>query len=43
MGSERWVFLSRGGVRGGAGSLPVPSGADNLILMTERGNRAECL
>lgn len=38
MGSERWVLLSGGGVGGGAGSVPVPSGADNLILRKETGN-----
>lgn len=31
-GSERLVLLSGGGVSGGADGVPVPSGADNLIL-----------
>lgn len=32
MCSERRVLLSGGGVSGGADGLPVPLGADNLIL-----------
>lgn len=44
MHSERWVLLSGGGVGGGGDGLPIPSGADNLILKEkesdgERGNR----
>lgn len=31
-GSERLVLLSGGGVSGRADGVPVPSGADNLIL-----------
>lgn len=31
-GSERRVLLSGSGVSGGADGVPVPSGADNLIL-----------
>lgn len=46
MGSERWVLLSGGGVSGGAGSISISSGADNLILMRDREreteNREEC-
>lgn len=30
--SERRVLLSGGGVSGGADGVPIPSGADNLIL-----------
>lgn len=30
--SERQILLSGGGVSGGADSVPVPSGADDLVL-----------